>query len=150
MTERTVTEIAISRTIFDAREDLHLELLAEAQALQQESYEYITWQYDQPNLRPPAFLVTRSEQGKLGPKLIWVTYSMAKISRLNRSTIRFTREISGRRNGLYPRNSFTRFTPEIRSEVYAYELRAASLRSRISEWRKALKAAQAVLDGVAK
>lgn len=148
MTERTVTEIAVSKAIIDASEDLHLELLAEAEAIKDESYAYIRRQYDNPDVRPPAFLVTRSEQGKLGPKLIWVSYSKSKIARLNRPSIRFTKELSGRRNGLYPRNTFTRFAAEIRSEVYEFELRAAKLRARISYWRNALKEAHAAVNEI--
>ena len=146
MIDRNDSEFAISRAIVAAEDELHSDLIETGKRLQQQAYDLIFAAYKESKMTPPAVLVSRSESRKIGPKLVWVTFTKRKNNRLGRDPIRFTREISGRRKLRYPRSAFLIFDSTILPQIYEIEAAASELRNRVSHWRMVIGAAKRILE----
>ncbi len=139
-------QIAAAKALIAQADAIHSELFDAANELKDECHTLIRESQVRRYRKPPCTLSVKNLSGQIGPKIIWVSYSKAKIERINAKPVRFTREITGRKNGRYPKTIFSGYEKEIRPRLWEIEDRAAALRQRVSFWRATLKEAHKIAE----
>ncbi len=139
-------QIAAAKALIAQADAIHSELFDAANELKDECHELIRDSQVRRYKKPPCTLSVRSLSGQIGPKIVWVSYSKNKITRKSGAPTRFTREITGRRNGRYSKTIFSGYEEEIRPRLWEIEDRAAALRQRVSFWRATIKEAHKIME----
>ncbi len=137
--EKISEQHEIASQIIDRWEHLHAELYEDAKTIANDCHAILRAHTKEVKYAPPIALAVRLQRGALGPKLLWVSYTRKKRSVEGGGTKRFTRELTGRKNGKYPTSIFKSFSPELRVLLVGIEDRAARLRARVTFWRQLLK-----------
>jgi hypothetical protein len=139
-------EIACVRTILEQKEAINLDLFELAKELRDECHEAIR-QHDLKHYRkPPCTLTVKAEPKKVGPKIIWITYTTKKITIKSGKSVRFTDEVRGRKNGRNPKRIFNSYDDDLKAMLIDIEHRAAELRQRSFFWRAAIKQAELIVS----
>lgn len=137
--EKISEQHEIADQIIERWEHLHAELYEDAKNITTDCHAILRAHTKEVKYAPAISLAVRLQRGELGPKLVWVSYTRKKRAVEGGSSIRFTREVPGRKNGKYPTSIFKSFSPELRVLLVGIEDRAARLRARVTFWRQLLK-----------
>lgn len=147
----TTTQLGYSKLpylIRDEIEDLHLSLMERAKDLVAECHAFLEVEYKERRFRTlPMTLSVRQRKDRFGPLIVWVRISVRKRKLQDGSCNRFTTEIPGRRNHMYPRSTFRPFKDaDIIEELVNFESRAAVIRRQTSHWNSIIHSSKSIID----
>ena len=143
---RNQAQIDACRKLLERLDDIHLDLFEAAKALKLECEDVLRQDTSKKYRKPPFSLAVRSESGKVGPKIVWVSFAKKPNMVQDGQPLRFTRELPGRSNGRYPKTIFSAFHSPTREALIDIENRAAVLRKRIFFWRATLSEARKIIE----
>lgn len=138
-------QIAAAKAIIAQADAVSSELFETATALKKECHELIRTGDAKRYRKPPCTLAVKSETRKIGPKIVWVTFSSNKVMLKNAKPVRFTDEVRGRKNGRYPKRIFNQFDEDLRAKLWQIEGRAVAIRERVTFWRATINQAKKII-----
>ena len=95
--EQKQGQLAAAKAIVAQADAVSSELFETATALKEECHELIRIGDTKRYRKPPCTLAVKSETRKIGPKIVWVTFSSNKVMLKNAKPVRFTDEVRGRK-----------------------------------------------------